>query len=315
MTKPALLQLAPYPDADNVKLDRDFEVFRLYTADDQTCYLNGVGAKIRAVAGRGELAVDRAMIQAMPNLEIISVFGAGYDGVDVAAASEAGVIVTNTPHILSGDVADLAVALFMGIERELLVADRYVRSGEWIRSGKYKLLRRNAGRKAGIVGLGRIGLEIGKRLAALEMDILYWSRTEKPCPGDWEWVNDRHELADRADALFVALAANQDTHHFVDRRMIEAVGPEGAIVNISRAATIDEQALLDCLEGGQLGRAGLDVFEGEPDIDPRFRELDNVILHPHSGSGTIESRREMGDLMLRNLVNHFQGKPPLTPVN
>ena len=315
MPKPELLQLCSYPEQDAAELEANFALFPIYQADDPDAYLAEHGHCIRGVAGRGDLALGRRMMKAMPNLEIIAVFGAGYDGVDVDAASQAGVLVTNTPDVLSGDVADLAVALFMGVTRNIANAHEYVRSGEWSRRGPLPLYRRIAGQRAGIVGLGRIGLEIGKRMSALGMDIAYWSRSAKDCPEGWEWVSDPHELALRSQALFVALAANAETHHFVDRRMIEALGRDGVLINISRSTTIDERAMLDSLESGALGSAGIDVFEGEPDVDPRFRELDNVLLHPHHGSGTVESRREMGELVVGNLKSHFFGNGALTPVN
>ena len=315
MPKPELLQLRSYSGQDDAELERHFELFRLFEAADRDAYLAEHGTRIRAIAGSGDLQIDRKMIRSLPSLEIISVFGAGYDGVDVEAATEAGVIVTNTPDVLSGDVADLAVALFMCVSRDIVNAHDYVRSGTWSRQGQYRLFSRIAGQRAGIVGLGRIGLEIGKRLSALGMEISYWSRSMKECPAGWNWFRDPHELAARSQALFVALASNADTREFVDRRMMEAVGPDGGLVNISRAATIDEEALLDLLESGGLGWAGIDVFEGEPDVNPRFCQLANVVLHPHHGSGTVESRREMGKLVTGNLIAHFQGKPALTPVN
>ena len=315
MTRPGLLQQCLYSEQDEDVLAANFRLFRIFEATDQDAYLADNAHNIRAIAGRGDLVVDRKLISALPNLEIVSVFGAGYDGVDVDAASEAGVMVTNTPDVLSGDVADLAVGLYLAVMRDLVTADAYVRRGIWKERGPYRLFNRVGGRTAGIVGLGRIGREIAGRLSAMGMDILFWSRTSKEAPAGWTRVEDRHELAARSDALFVALAANRDTLHFVDRGMIEAVGPEGVIVNISRGSTIEEQALLDCLETRRLGAAGLDVYANEPDVNRRFCHLDNVVLHPHHGSGTIESRREMGELVTGNLIAHFQGKPPLTPVN
>ena len=314
MTRPGLLQQCLYSERDEDVLAANFRLFRIFEATDQDAFLADNARNIRAIAGRGDLVVDRKLISVLPNLEIVSVFGAGYDGVDVDAASEAGVIVTNTPDVLSGDVADLAVGLYLAVMRDLVTADAYVRQGIWKERGPYRLFNRVGGRTAGIVGLGRIGREIAGRLAALGMNILYWSRTDKAA-ADWTRVEGRHELAARSDVLFVALAANRDTFHFVDRGMIEAVGPEGVIVNISRGSTIDEQVLLDSLENRRLGAAGLDVFADEPDVNRRFCHLDNVVLHPHHGSGTIESRREMGELVTGNLIAHFRGKLPLTPVN
>ncbi len=315
MAKPAVLQLCSFSDQDNADLEEQFDILRYDQTADQAGLLEREGSRIRGIANGGHVVVDRTLIKALPALEIIALFGAGYDAIDVEAATEAGVKVTNTPDVLSADVADVAVALFMGTEKEIVPAHEYVKSGDWARQGPYRLLSRIGGKTAGIVGLGRIGYEIARRLEVLGMNIKYWSRAAKPCPSDWEWIADPVELASKSQALFVALSLNSGTCKFVSRQIIEALGPDGVLVNISRSAIIDEEALLDSLESGKLGRAGIDVFEGEPHIDQRFCRLPNVLMHPHNGSGTVESRREMGELMIRNLTAHFNGLPVPTPVN
>lgn len=316
MTKPHILQLGPYSDADQSQLERDYVVHRHYDAADKAAHLAEVGPLVRAIATNGGLGASRAIISACPNLEIIAVYGVGFDAVDLAACREKGVRVSNTPDVLTSDVADLAVAMLLAQGRGVVPAEAFVRDGKWP-AGAFPLTRRMHGRRAGILGLGRIGLEIARRLKAFDMDVGYCSRSEKP-EGKalgLTYFADALTLAAHADFYIVALAASAETRHIVNRQVIEAVGPEGMIVNISRAANIDETALLDALESGALGSAALDVFDGEPNINPRFFKLRNVLLQPHIGSATVETRAAMGRLVLDNLAAHFSGRPLLTPVS
>jgi lactate dehydrogenase-like 2-hydroxyacid dehydrogenase len=189
-----------------------------------------------------------------------------------------------------------------------------VRDGSWASHGLYSLKRRVFGRKAGILGLGRIGFEVGKRLAGFDMDIAYSDIGPKDYAPDWTFVADAKALAEHSDFFFVTLAASAETRHIVNRDVIEAVGPDGMVINISRASNINEDDLIEALSNGTLGSAALDVFEGEPDLDPRFLTLDNVMVQPHHASGTIETRKAMGQLMRDNLTAHFQGKSLPSPV-
>ena len=314
MAKPAILQVGPYPDWDQVPLDEAFDVKRLFEALEPNAYLAEHGKAIRGIATRGELGADRSMIEACPNLEVISVYGVGFDAVDLSACKDHGVRVTNTPDVLTEDVADLGVAMMLCQSRGMIGAEDWVKSGAWAQQGLYPLKRRVFGRKAGILGLGRIGYEVGKRLAGFNMDIAYTDVGAKDYASDWRFVEDPIDLARHADFLFVTLAASSETRHIVGREFIEAVGPDGMIINISRASNIDEEALIAALSSGALGSAALDVFEGEPALDKRFLELDNVLLQPHHASGTIETRKAMGQLLRDNLTAHFAGKDLLTPV-
>jgi len=222
--------------------------------------------------------------------------------------------VTNTPDVLTNDVADLGVAMMLVQSRGIIGAETWVRDGSWATRGLYPLQRRVWGRRAGVLGLGRIGYEVAKRLAGFDMDIAYSDVAPKDYAQGWEYIADPVALAARSDFLFVTLAASAATRHIVGAEVIGALGPEGMLINISRASNIDEEALLAALETGRLGSAALDVFEGEPKLNPRFLSLPNVLLQPHHASGTVETRKAMGQLVRDNLTAHFAGRPLPTPV-
>lgn len=314
MSKIEILQVGPYPAWDEERLNARFTMHRYFEAADKAAFLAEHAPGIRGIATRGELGANRALIDALPNLEVISVYGVGYDAVDLAAARERGIRVTNTPDVLTKDVADLGVAMMLTQARGMIGAERWVRSGDWAEKGLYPLQSQAHGKRVGILGLGRIGFEVGKRLAGFDMEIAYSSRAPKENAEGWTYIADPVELAACSDFLFVTLASTADTRHIVNRKVIEALGPAGMLINISRAATIDEEALLDALESKALGSAALDVFEGEPKLNPRFLALDNVLLQPHHASGTVETRKAMGALVFNNLSAHFDGRPLPTPV-
>ena len=314
MTKPDILQMGPYPDWDQMPLEQSFHMHRYFEATDKAGFLAEIGPKIRGIATRGELGANAAIIAACPNLEVISVYGVGFDAVDLSACRERGIRVTNTPDVLTNDVADLGVAMMLVQSRGMIGAETWVKDGSWAAKGLYPLKRRVWGRRAGVLGLGRIGFEVAKRLAGFDMEIAYSDVSAKDFAGDWEFIADPVALAQRSDFLFVTLAASAVTRHIVGRDVIEALGPEGMLINISRASNIDEEALLEALETGKLGSAALDVFEGEPNLNPRFLTLPNVLLQPHHASGTLETRQAMGKLVRDNLTAHFAGETLLTPV-
>lgn len=314
MNKPQILQVGPYPEWDEAPLTASFEVHRYFEAADKAGFLAFVGPNVKAIATRGELGASRAMIEACPALELVSVYGVGFDAVDLAACRERGIRVTNTPDVLTSDVADLGIAMMLCQSRGLVGAEGWVRDGSWVEKGLYPLKRRVWGRSAGVLGLGRIGYEVAKRLQGFDMRIAYSDVAPKDFASDWEYIADPVALASRSDFLFVTLAASPVTRHIVGREVIAALGGEGMLINISRASNVDEEALLTALESGALGSAALDVFEGEPKLDPRFLALDNVLLQPHHASGTIETRKAMGKLVRDNLTAHFSGQPLLTPV-
>lgn len=314
MDKPHILQVGPYPDWDQMPLDAAFHAHRYFESDDKAAFLAEHGPKVRGIATRGELGANAAMIAACPHLEIISVYGVGFDAVDLDACRARGIRVTNTPDVLTNDVADLGVAMMLVQSRGIIGAETWVRDGSWATRGLYPLQRRVWGRRAGVLGLGRIGYEVAKRLAGFDMDIAYSDIAPKDYAQGWEYIADPVALAARSDFLFVTLAASAATRHIVGAGVIGALGPEGMLINISRASNIDEEALLAALETGRLGSAALDVFEGEPKLNPRFLSLPNVLLQPHHASGTVETRKAMGQLVRDNLTAHFAGRPLPTPV-
>ncbi|MEM9062551.1 MAG: 2-hydroxyacid dehydrogenase [Pseudomonadota bacterium] len=308
MAKPEILQVGPYPEWDETPLNAAYTVHRYFEAEDRKAFLAEHGPGIRGIATRGEMGADAAMIAACPNLEIISVYGVGYDAVDLDAARARDIRVTNTPDVLTKDVADLGVAMMLAQWRGMVGAEAWVRSGDWASKGLYPLRTRVHGKSAGILGLGRIGYEVARRLVGFDMEIVYSDVAPKGYAADWTFVEDAVELAERSDVLFVTLAASAETRHIVGRDVIAALGSGGLLINISRASNVDEDALLDALESGALGAAALDVFEGEPALNPRFLDLNNVMVQPHHASGTVETRKAMGQLVRDNLAAHFASR-------
>ncbi|CDZ73473.1 Hydroxyphenylpyruvate reductase [Neorhizobium galegae bv. orientalis] len=314
MAKPDILLVGPYPEWDLVELEAQYNVRKLYEAEDRDAFVQDHADGIRAIATRGELGASAELIARLPKLEIVSVYGVGYDAVNLDACRARGIRVTNTPDVLTNDVADLGVAMMLVQSRGMIGAERWVMDGSWVEKGLYPLKRRVWGRRAGVLGLGRIGFEVAKRLKGFDMDIAYSDVAEKPFADGMTFIADPVELARHSDFLFVALAASTVTRHIVSRNVIAALGSEGMLINISRASNIDEEALLEALESGALGSAALDVFEAEPKLDPRFLKLDNVLVQPHHASGTIETRKAMGKLVRDNLAAHFAGVALPTPV-
>ncbi|MEM9320730.1 MAG: 2-hydroxyacid dehydrogenase [Pseudomonadota bacterium] len=314
MAKPEILQVGPYPEWDQEPLEAAFNMHKLFEQSDQSGFLAKIGPAVKAIATRGELGADRDMIEACPNLEIVSVYGVGYDAVDLDACKAKGVRVTNTPDVLTKDVADLGVAMMLCLSRGLVGAETWVRDGSWANEGLYPLKSRVWGKRAGILGLGRIGHEVAKRLQGFDLDIAYSDIVAKDFAPDWSFIADPVELARQSDFFFVTLAASAQTRQIVNAEVIKALGPDGMLINVSRASNIDEPALIEALESGALGSAALDVFEGEPAINPRFLTLPNVLLQPHHASGTVETRKAMGQLMRDNLSAHFAMRPLPTPV-
>jgi lactate dehydrogenase-like 2-hydroxyacid dehydrogenase len=271
-----------------------------------------VAPTIRAIAASGESSVPRELIAQLPKLEVISVMGVGYDKVDVAAAVERGIPVTHTPDVLNDEVADTALALMLCVARRIPQADRFVREGRW-EQGAMPLARKMSGARLGIVGLGRIGMAIAKRAEAFGMRIAYTSRSAKP-EAKYPYLADVKALAAESDFLVVITPGGAGTRHMINREVLRALGPRGYLVNVARGSCVDEAALVDALRAGEIAGAGLDVFENEPHVPQALREMDNVVLTPHVGSATTETRQAMADLALANLEAHFAGRALLTPV-
>jgi lactate dehydrogenase-like 2-hydroxyacid dehydrogenase len=308
------LAIGPYNDDEKQGLTRELSPIYLDGPAGVADLDAAQREAIKAVAYKGHHAFGATEMDLLPNVGVVANYGVGYDAIDVKEASARGIKVSNTPGVLNDDVADLAVAMLIMQGREMEHASAWARSGKWAEQGEYRLNRKVSGGRVGIVGLGRIGREIADRLAAFKMDIHYWSRSEKDTPG-WTHHADPVSLANAVDYLIVALVGGPDTEQFVSKEVIAALGSRGVLVNISRGSTVDEGALLDALESGAIAGAALDVFLNEPKIDPRFYALDNVVIQPHQGSGTVETRAAMAKLQRDNVLAFLGAKDLLTPVN
>lgn len=314
MSGPLLLAIGTYRDWDVAAMQEGYSLYRLSTPDEISGLAASVREEVRAVAYAGHRPFGPAQMDQLPALRIIANYGVGYDAIDVAAATARGIRVTNTPDVLNDDVADLTVAMMLAFSRNLVANAAHLARGDWPK-GDPPLARKMSGQRAGIVGLGRIGREIADRLAAFKMDIHYHARAPKDVPDGWTYHADPGDLAAQSDWLIVALVGGEATRGYVSRSVIDRLGPDAVIVNISRGTTIDEDAMLDALDSGRIRGAALDVFLNEPKIDPRFLALPNVLLQPHQGSATIETRKGMGELQRANIAAHFDGRPLPTPVN
>jgi hydroxypyruvate reductase len=313
MSKPEVLQIIPVTPEVQAEADAAFVVRRLFEADDPARYLHEVAPGVRAVFTNGIEGASRSLMAALPALEIVGVYGVGVDAIDLQAARERGVRVTNTPDVLTIGVAELGMALLLDVARKVTTNDRFVRAGRWPREGDPPLASSLAGRKMGILGLGRIGLTVAERARVFGMELSYHGRRRKEGV-DLPYHDSLVGMARAVDVLMVTCLGGPVTKGLVGREVIEALGPEGWLINVARGSVIDEAALVDALVSGRLGRAGLDVFADEPNIPEALFGLDTVVLQPHQASATVETRNAMGRLALENLKAHFTGQPLPTPV-
>ncbi|MCP5272319.1 MAG: 2-hydroxyacid dehydrogenase [Burkholderiaceae bacterium] len=314
-SRPHLLTAAKLSPMLMPQLEAAFVVHdRLHETDPEA--LATVAPQIRAIAASGDSRVPGDLIARLPALEMISVMGVGYDGVDVAAAKARGVMVTHTPDVLNDDVADLALGLMLCASRQLPAADRWVREGHWAERGAMPLARKMSGARLGIVGMGRIGQAIAQRAVAFGMDIAYTARSAKPAL-PWAFVPDVTALAACSDFLVLITPGGAGTRHLVNAEVLRALGKgrgEGILVNVARGSVVDEVALIEALEGGVIAGAALDVFADEPNVPERLRAMPHVVLAPHIGSATNATRQAMADLAADNLRLHFAGQAVRTPV-
>ena len=305
-SKPDLLtvtRLAPFLMAP---LQGAFTVHERLHEEDAAAFAR-IAPSIRAVCGSGESKVSAELIGQLPALEIISIMGVGYDGVDVAAAKARGVMVSHTPDVLNDDVADLALALMLNVARRIPQADQYVRQGRWP-GGPLPLARKMSGARLGIVGMGRIGQAIAERARAFGMRIAYTARSAKPAL-PYAFHATPRELAAASDFLVVITPGGAATRKLIDAEVLRALGPEGYLINVARGSVVDEAALITALQQGTIAGAGLDVFENEPHVPEALRGLDNVVLAPHIGSATTQTRHAMAARAFDNLQAHFAGTP------
>lgn len=306
--------LAPVPLRDMIieQLDEKFTLHRLWEQPDPEAYLGAIAPRIRGLAIGGHKIIDTALLDRLPALEIISCFGVGYDHVDATSASKKGVIVTNTPDVLTDEVADAAVGLLIATLRKFPQADRFVREGKW-RHEAFPLTASLRERTIGMVGLGRIGLAIAHRLEAFGVQVVYHSRTPKQNVGYIHYPS-LISMANDANVLIVTTPGGADTQHLIDAQVLEALGPQGVLINIARGSVVDEMALIDALRKRTILTAGLDVFENEPNVPQALIDMEHIVLLPHVGSGSVHTRNAMGQLVIDNLTSWFSNKGPLTPV-
>jgi lactate dehydrogenase-like 2-hydroxyacid dehydrogenase len=311
--KPDLLIIPALPLVAE-RLGGPFTVHRLGDYPDAAACFAALGERVRGIvtfSGAG-LAIDRSVLERLPRLEIIANLGVGYESIDIEAARARGVIVTNAAGANAADVAEFAFGLLIDAARGIARTDRDLRAGRWPGRGMPRI-RRVSGRPLGILGLGHIGLAVARRAEAFDMKVSYHNRRPR-ADVPYRYLADPLALVRAVDFLIVALPGGPETHHLVDRAIMDALGPEGVLVNVGRGSIVDEAALIEALSEGRLGAAGLDVFEHEPHVPPALAALPNVVLTPHQAGTTVEGVQAIFELALANLEAHFAGRPVLTAV-
>ncbi|MGB6102329.1 MAG: 2-hydroxyacid dehydrogenase [Pusillimonas sp.] len=304
---PPLLKVGVFPDRIDQKLH---QIFQLFKTDD----LAGdpaLGARIEGIVTRSNYRIAESLIDSLPGLRIIATNGVGYDGIPVEYAASKGIVVTNTPDVLNEAVAELAVGLLLSLLRRIPAADVFVKSGAW-QAGQFSLSTTLAGKKVGVVGLGRIGREIVQRLLPFRVGIGYFGRSRQDV--EWDYFDDVEKLARYADVLMVCCPGGPATHQLIDAGVLRALGPAGVLVNIARGSVVNEAQLCAALADGTIAGAALDVFNEEPLGDSPLRGFPNVVLTPHMGSATNETRLQMAQLAIDNLTGFFKTGKALTPV-
>ena len=308
------LLLAPEGITDRMKerLATHWEIVFFEDIQDFGEFVNKSGGDVVGLLPRGHHAVDSAYMDQFPNLKIISNFGVGYDSIDAQAAADKGIFVGHTPDVLNDEVANTAIMMILAVYRDLINQEAYLRAGRWKSEGDAPLTRSIAGRTFGIVGLGRIGKAIANKLQAFGVELVYHTRTEKEVP--YKHFADLRLMAEAADALIVITPGGPETDGLISKDIIEALGPDGVLINISRGSVVDQPALISALQDGRLGAAGLDVFSDEPNVPKELIEMSNVVLLPHVGSATKETRQAMADLVCDNLNSWLDTGRPICPV-
>jgi hydroxypyruvate reductase len=310
--KPEIILTAKGHAGTMATLQSEFTAHNLFEAQNKDAFFEKCAARVRGLATFGPLPVDGKLMDALPKLEIVANFGVGVDAINLADAKQRNIIVTNTPDVLNECVADTALALILNTLRKLPQSENYLRAGNWASRGPYPLTTSLGGKVLGVLGLGRIGEAIAKRAMACGMTIRYHNRNKKDVP--YPYDPDPATLAKNSDVLMVVTPGGSETAKLVNEKVLQALGPEGYLVNIARGSVVDEPVLLRYLQEKKIAGAGLDVFADEPRVPPEFFTLDNAVLFPHVASATVETRKAMGDLQIENLRRHFAGKPVLTRV-
>lgn len=295
------------------ELNRDFTAHNRWEIADINSWLDEHGESIRAVVTSGVYGTDNEILARLPNLEVVTSFGVGYDATDVGYLKQRGIKLSNTPDVLNNAVAETALALMLNVARRISEAERFVRAGSWLK-GKFPLGYDLTGKTCGIVGLGKIGKTIAKRAAAFEMNIAYFRRGAAYEGIAYKHYDNLIELAKAVDFLVVIVPGTADTEHMINRDVLRALGNKSFLINVARGSVVDEPALVAALLEGEIAGAGLDVFADEPNVPSELLKLDNVVLLPHIGSGTHETRQAMADLVFANLTSYIDNKTLITPV-
>lgn len=306
VTTPRVVRVGPLMPFLEEALTTTYDAPSLADVGDRTA-----GLEV-AVAGGGTV-IGAAEMDALPDLRAVTNFGVGYDNVDVAEATRRGIVVSNTPDVLTDAVADLSVALVIDVMRGISAAERWLRRGEWAAGGRFPLTRDVRGATVGILGLGRIGRAVGERLTVFGAEIAYHSR--RPKDVEWTYHDSPVALAEASDVLVVLTPGGEGTEHLVDAKVLDALGPEGYLVNVARGSVVDEDALVAALEEGRIAGAGLDVFADEPNVPAALLEREDVVLLPHVGSATVQTREAMARLVLDNIEAFLERGELVTPVD
>jgi lactate dehydrogenase-like 2-hydroxyacid dehydrogenase len=313
MSLPEILMPAPMLPSVVTALNDHFVLHCLWKEADPEAFLAQHGSRVRGMA-TNTLAgrIDEGWFDRLPALEIIANFGVGYDNLDVEAATERGIVVTNTPGVLDEEVADLTVALLLATLRRIPQADRYVRNGKWP-SGPFPLSPTLRGRRIGILGLGAIGKAVARRLAAFDVPIAYHGRSRQPGVG-YDYYDSPTALAAASDVLIAVVPGGRTTKHLIDAEVLAALGSDGVLINVSRGSVVDEAALIHALEQGIISSAGLDVYQTEPQVPEALLTMPNLVLLPHIGSASEHTRAMMSQLVVDNLTAWFGKGRPISPV-
>jgi hydroxypyruvate reductase len=307
-----VLIAGPLPSDLVTSLESEYTTTKLWLEDDRAAFLSRHGSRYEVLATSGVFGADARIMEQLPNLRLIASFGVGTDPIDLVAARARHVLVSNTPDVLNACVADAALGLLLALARRIVIADRLVRAGEWA-AARAPLGTSLGGKVCGIVGLGGIGREIANRVTACGMQVSYHGPSRKH-DVDYTYYPSLVDLARDADVLVLALPGGPATHHLVNADILRALGPDGLLVNIARGPVVDENALVDALTQRTIGGAALDVFEHEPHVPAALLALDNVVLTPHIGSGTRETRDAMTRLVLENIAEFSAARPLVSPV-
>lgn len=314
MAKRHVLMTGPMMRMVMEQLDSAFELHRLWEAPDREKLIAEIGDRIEAIAVGPHTPVDGPLMSRLPNLRIVANFGVGYDTVDAKWAGAHGIYVTNTPDVLTEEVADTALGLILMTVRQLSQSERYLRAGRWETDGAFPLTKASLrDRRVGIVGLGRIGKAIARRLDAFKVPVVYHGRREQPGVNYGYYAN-LVEMARDVDILVLIVPGGAQTNKMIDTTVLDALGPDGILINVGRGSIVDEQALIAALKEGRIMSAGLDVFEKEPHVPAELIGMDNIVLLPHVGSASVHTRNRMGQLCVDNITSFFETGRPITPV-